>query len=209
MSDIEVAAHHIVHIGPAADWPSHSTIDSTARDRVETVIRIRQCRSALRGMHLSKNRFCKWPNRPGGVGAANAKIESIFPHSGIGHAAFVFAIPRLETHHPSDRMNVRTIQDRMDLNSVLLRGAFAEYASGFSNHEMRFGVWIAGETGEETSNSFVQRQIWRAGAFAGHRLTGELGKGWRRGSPEYAFACDADLRKLRQPAPRPASASIP
>jgi hypothetical protein len=48
-------------------------------------------------------------------------------------------------------------------------------------------VWIAGETGEELTNSFAEAQIWSAGIFAGKTLTDESGKNWRRGSLEYAF----------------------
>ena len=49
-----------------------------------------------------------------------------------------------------------------------------------------FSIWAAGETGEETSNSFAQAQIWTAGVFAGKTLTDELGSSWRRGRLEYA-----------------------
>lgn len=51
-----------------------------------------------------------------------------------------------------------------------------------------FSVWAAGETGEETSNSFAQAQIWTAGVFAGRTLADEVGSGWRRGRLEYAAA---------------------
>jgi hypothetical protein len=50
-----------------------------------------------------------------------------------------------------------------------------------------FSLGTAGETGEETSNSFAQAQIWTVEAFAGRALTDEAGKGWRRGRLEYAF----------------------
>lgn len=49
-----------------------------------------------------------------------------------------------------------------------------------------FSIFVAGETGEETSNSFAQAQIWTAGVFVGRTLTHEVGNGWRRGSLEYA-----------------------
>jgi hypothetical protein len=49
------------------------------------------------------------------------------------------------------------------------------------------GVWTAGETGEENTNSFAEAQIWSAGVFAGRVLTGERWSGWRRGDLEYAF----------------------
>jgi len=48
-------------------------------------------------------------------------------------------------------------------------------------------VWIAGATGEETTNSFAQAQTWSAGVSLGKLITGELGKGWRRGTLEYGF----------------------
>ncbi len=48
-------------------------------------------------------------------------------------------------------------------------------------------VWVAGETGEENTNSFAEAQIWSAGVFIGWAITGERGSGWRRGNLEYAF----------------------
>jgi hypothetical protein len=54
------------------------------------------------------------------------------------------------------------------------------------NAKWDFSVWAAGETGEETSNSFAQAQIWTAGVFVGRTLTDEVGKSWRRGRLEYA-----------------------
>ena len=54
------------------------------------------------------------------------------------------------------------------------------------NTRWDFSVWAAGETGEETSNSFAQAQIWTAGVFVGRTLTDEAGSNWRRGRLEYA-----------------------
>jgi hypothetical protein len=50
-----------------------------------------------------------------------------------------------------------------------------------------FGIWLAGETGEETTNSFAQAQVWSAGIFAGKVVTDEIGNNWRRGRLEYAL----------------------
>ncbi len=49
------------------------------------------------------------------------------------------------------------------------------------------GIWAAGETGEENTNSFTESQIWSAGVSAGWIVTGPHFSGWRRGSLEYAF----------------------
>jgi lipid A 3-O-deacylase len=49
------------------------------------------------------------------------------------------------------------------------------------------GVWVAGATGEENTNSFAEAQILTGGFSVGHNLTGEIGSGWRRGGLEYAF----------------------
>lgn len=49
-----------------------------------------------------------------------------------------------------------------------------------------FSVWVAGETGEEITNSFAESQILSAGVFIGKVVTGEHGSGWRRGRFEYA-----------------------
>jgi len=49
------------------------------------------------------------------------------------------------------------------------------------------GIWAAGATGEETTNSFAEAQILTAGFSVGHSITGEIGSGWRRGGLEYLF----------------------
>lgn len=49
------------------------------------------------------------------------------------------------------------------------------------------GIWAAGATGEENTNSFAEAQIVTAGLSLGHSLTGEVGRGWRRGGLEYLF----------------------
>ena len=58
--------------------------------------------------------------------------------------------------------------------------------TNMSKAKWDFSIWAAGETGEETSNSFAQSQIWTAGVFAGRMLTDEVGSKWRRGTLEYA-----------------------
>jgi len=49
-------------------------------------------------------------------------------------------------------------------------------------------VWVAGSSGEETTNSFAQSQIFSAGIFGGRVVTDDIGSHWRRGSLEYAFS---------------------
>ena len=61
----------------------------------------------------------------------------------------------------------------------------ASQAGPDPNRNWDFGVWVAGATGEEHLNSFSEAQIFSAGVFAGKILTGEIGKGWRRGRFEY------------------------
>jgi hypothetical protein len=60
-----------------------------------------------------------------------------------------------------------------------------------------FGVWMAGATGEENSNSFSEAQILTAGVFVGKELTGEIGSGWRRGRLEYGFDLIPLFRQFR------------
>jgi Lipid A 3-O-deacylase (PagL) len=55
------------------------------------------------------------------------------------------------------------------------------------NTNWDFGVWVAGSTGEETTNSWAQAQLLSAGVFGGRVFTGEIGSGWHRGRFEYAF----------------------
>ncbi len=65
------------------------------------------------------------------------------------------------------------------------------------NRGWDFGVWVAGETGEEKLNSFSEAQVLTAGVFVGKTLTGEIGNGWRRGQFEYGFDIIPVFRQLR------------
>ena len=58
-------------------------------------------------------------------------------------------------------------------------------------------VWVAGETGEENTNSFSEAQILTAGVFVGKVLTGEIGSGWRRGRFEYGADVIPLFRQFR------------
>lgn len=49
------------------------------------------------------------------------------------------------------------------------------------------GVWTAGATGEENTNSWAEAQVWDAAFFLGRTMDHEVGGGWRRGIPEYGF----------------------
>jgi len=55
------------------------------------------------------------------------------------------------------------------------------------NRNWDIGVWIAGATGEENRNSFVEAQILSAGVSVGKTMTSEIGSRWWRGSLEYGF----------------------
>jgi hypothetical protein len=59
------------------------------------------------------------------------------------------------------------------------------------------GVWAAGATGEENTNSFAEAQILSAAVFVGKVLTGEVGKGWRRGRFEYGVDVIPLFRQFR------------
>jgi lipid A 3-O-deacylase len=48
-----------------------------------------------------------------------------------------------------------------------------------------FGVFAAAATGEENTNIFSEAQILGGGVFLGKALTGEMGRGWRRGQLEF------------------------
>jgi Lipid A 3-O-deacylase (PagL) len=50
-----------------------------------------------------------------------------------------------------------------------------------------FAAFATGATGEETTNSFAQAQIWTAEVFAGKVLTGQIGRGWRASTFEYGL----------------------
>jgi lipid A 3-O-deacylase len=66
--------------------------------------------------------------------------------------------------------------------------AFAQNLPAFGQKgSWDLGIWVAGETGEENTNSFAEAQIWSAGVFIGTVVSGEHLSGWRRGNLEYAF----------------------
>lgn len=60
-----------------------------------------------------------------------------------------------------------------------------------------FGIWVAGATGEENTNSFGEAQTVSAGVFAGKEVTGEVGGGWRQGRLEYGVSIIPIFWQLR------------
>jgi hypothetical protein len=60
-----------------------------------------------------------------------------------------------------------------------------------------FGVWVAGATGEENTNSFAEAQTLTTAIFVGKVFTGEIGKGWRRGRFEYGIDVIPLFRQFR------------
>lgn len=70
---------------------------------------------------------------------------------------------------------------------LLLAGIFAPAQEVFlpAKATWDIGIWAAGATGEENTDSFAEAQIVTAGLSLGHSLTGEIGSGWRRGGLEY------------------------
>lgn len=56
------------------------------------------------------------------------------------------------------------------------------------NPRWDIGTWIAGATGEEHLNSFTEAQILSGGVFVGKVVTGEIGRGWRRGELEFGMS---------------------
>jgi Lipid A 3-O-deacylase (PagL) len=56
------------------------------------------------------------------------------------------------------------------------------------NPQWDLSVWIAGATGEEHLNSFTEAQIFSGGIFVGKVVTGEMGRGWRRGNLEFGMS---------------------
>jgi hypothetical protein len=84
---------------------------------------------------------------------------------------------------------------------LLVRPIYAQNdTSGTEHRSWDFSVWVAGETGEENTNSFAEAQILTAGVVVGKELTGEVGSGWRRGRLEYGFSL---IPFFRQFTPQP------
>jgi hypothetical protein len=94
---------------------------------------------------------------------------------------------RSVVNQPSICKTVKSVFSGISLAFVLATASSAQsrLPPNEQNTNLDFSVWAAGETGEETSNSFAQAQVWTAGVFAGIVLTDEIGKGWRRGRLEY------------------------
>jgi hypothetical protein len=72
--------------------------------------------------------------------------------------------------------------------------------AGTEHRSWDIGVWVAGATGEENTNSFAEAQILTAGVVVGRELTGEIGSGRRRGRLEYGFSL---IPFFRQFTPQP------
>lgn len=76
--------------------------------------------------------------------------------------------------------------------SLLLLFLTASSPAQEPNPRLRAGtwdldVWIAGATGEETTNSFLQSQVLMAGFACSRAISGEISKGWLRNRMEYGF----------------------
>jgi lipid A 3-O-deacylase len=100
----------------------------------------------------------------------------------------------LSVVRPQARREPRTLPARVLLAMLSLLFPFAccpvwaqNLSPGRDKGNFDLGIWAAGETGEENTNSFAEAQIWSAGVFVGWVITHEHGRGWRRGNLEYAF----------------------
>lgn len=70
---------------------------------------------------------------------------------------------------------------------VLLAGAAAPQAISpdWQNRNWELGVFAAGATGEENTNSFSEAQILSGGFFVARALTDKIGQGWWSGRVEF------------------------
>ena len=82
---------------------------------------------------------------------------------------------------------LRPVRLRAFALGFLMLPGFALAQSSPENKSLSwdFGVWAAGATGEENTNSFSEAQIFTAGISLGKALTPEIGSGWRRGRFVY------------------------
>ena len=70
---------------------------------------------------------------------------------------------------------------------LLAGGAEAQQvAPEWQSRNWDVGVFLAGATGEENTNSFSEAQILGGGVSVGRALIENLGQGWRRGQLEWA-----------------------
>jgi hypothetical protein len=94
---------------------------------------------------------------------------------------------RFEIVNPMSRWNTVA-----QMASLLLLFHTASSQAQEANPSLRpgawdFDVWIAGATGEETTNSFLQSQIFMAGFACSKAISGEISRGWLRNRMEYGF----------------------
>ena len=87
--------------------------------------------------------------------------------------------------------SLRSLRFKAFALALLATSALNGFAHAQSNPEFQerawdLSIWVSGATGEENANSFSEAQIFAAGVFVGHQLTGEIGHGWSRGRFEYA-----------------------
>lgn len=80
---------------------------------------------------------------------------------------------------------------------LLIRPVCAQDVPAIQHRNWDFSVWVAGQTGEEHTNSFSEAQIVTAGFVVGKEVTGEIGSGWRRGRLEYGFGLVPFFRQFR------------
>lgn len=68
---------------------------------------------------------------------------------------------------------------------LLACAAEAQISPDWQNRNWDLGVFVAGATGEENTNSFSEAQILSGGFFVGRALTDNVGRGWWRGGFEF------------------------
>ena len=94
----------------------------------------------------------------------------------------------LGNHRPFFRLKIPLVR-RFAL-ALLSAGMFTGFAGAQSATERQLrawdvSVWAGGATGEENTNSFSEAQVITAGIFVGRVLSGDVGRGLRRGRFEY------------------------
>ena len=113
--------------------------------------------------------------------------ENIWPHGFVLPSRACFELVKSEFVNPMSRWNTFA-----QIATVLLLFLTASSQAQEASPALRpgtwdFDVWIAGATGEETTNSFLQSQIFMAGFACSKAISGEISRGWLRNRMEYGF----------------------
>ena len=119
------------------------------------------------------------------------------PRKHGSHGFFLPSRASFERVSPMSRWNTFAQTTSVLLLFLVGSSQAQEATPALSPGTWDFDVWIAGATGEETTNSFLQSQIFMAGFSFSKAISGEISRGWLRSRMDMA-RCDPDIYHVQQ-----------